>query len=269
MNIDWKTILYCIIVAAISVLLYNVIAHSFKKAKTLHVKFCGQLLKLFVIILGLSLILKNFPAYQKFYSTILTSSSLLVVVLGFAFQTSLSDIIAGLFISLFKPFEVNDRVTLKTQNITGIIESITLRHVVVKTFTNSRLVIPNHVANEEIIENNHIEHKKSANFLDVMVDYGCDLQKAKRILKEIIQNHPKTINPDGNKEDDFVYVYTRELADSGIWLRANVWTEDVNTNFKVCSEIRDELLKRYNEEGIKIPYPHTEVIVEAKPISNI
>ena len=35
MNIDWKTILYCIIVAAISVLLYNVIAHSFKKAKTL------------------------------------------------------------------------------------------------------------------------------------------------------------------------------------------------------------------------------------------
>lgn len=262
MNENLKLLVYIASVIVISFIAFNVSGKLFQKANTLHIKFCGSLVKLLIVILGATLILRNFPSYQKFYKTILTSSSLLVVVLGFAFQTSLSDIIAGLFISVFKPFEVNDRVTLKTQNITGIVESITLRHIVVRTFTNSRLVIPNHIANEEIIENNHIEDTRSANFLDVMVDYDCDLEKAKQILKEIIENHPDTINPNGDKKKDFTFVYTRELADNGIWLRANVWTKNVDVNFKVCSEIRDELLKRYKQENIKIPFPHTEIVWE-------
>lgn len=257
-----KTLIYIAIVIATSVILFQVCNFLFKKSKKLHIKFFGSLIKVIICIAGIVLILNLFPSYQKFSDTILTSSSLLVVVLGFAFQTSLSDVIAGIFISVFKPFEVNDRVILKTENISGIVETISIRHVVIRTFTNSRLVVPNHIANEEIIENNHIEDTRSANFLDVSVDYDCNLEKAKQILKECIENHPDTINPDGEKTKDYTYVFTRELGDNGIFLRANVWTKDVESNFKACSEIRDELLKRYKEENIKIPYPHTEIIQE-------
>lgn len=205
-------------------------------------------------------ILNLFPAYQRFSDTILTSSSLLVVVLGFAFQTSLSDVIAGIFISIFKPFEVNDRVVFKTENITGVVESISIRHTIIRTFTNSRLVVPNHIANEEIIENNHMEDSRSSNFIDVTVDYECDLEKAKEIIRKCIEEHPDTINPEGEELSNYTKVFTREFQESGIALRASAWTKNVDTNFAACSDIRDNIIKEFKKNDIKIPYNYIEII---------
>ena len=217
-------------------------------------------MKFAIVVACITIILRQFPSYQKFSDTILMSSSLLVVVLGFAFQTSLSDIIAGVFISMFKPFKINDRIILKSQNIAGTVENVTIRHTIIKTYTNSRLIIPNHIANNEIIENNNITDTRSSNFVDIQIDYESDVEKAKEIFRNVIEKHPDTINPTGDEENGYTYIYTRELAESGIVLRASVWTNDISTNFKACSEIRDELLKEYRKNNIKIPYPHTEIV---------
>ena len=71
----------------------------------------------------------QFEAFQKFSETLLMSSSLLVVVLGFAFQTSLEDFIAGILISIFKPFNIDDRITLTGMNVSGYIENITINNI--------------------------------------------------------------------------------------------------------------------------------------------
>lgn len=257
--LEVNEIIYIAVIAICSIILGYFFKIVFKRSKKLHLKFLGSFLQTALIIIGLVIILNRIPAYQKFSDTVLMSSSLLIAVLGFAFQTPLSDIVAGIFISLFKPFEVDDRVTLKSQNITGIIESISIRHTVIRSFTNSRLIIPNHIANQEIIENNNIRDSRSANFLDVQIDYDSDINEAKEIIKKIIDEHPLTIKVDDNGEPNKTYVFTREFADNGIWLRANVWTKDVSSNFIACSEIRDEILKQFKENNIVIPYPHVEI----------
>ena len=207
-------------------------------------------------------ILNNFKGFQTFSATILTSSSLLVVVLGFAFQSALTDFIAGIFISFFKPFDINDRITLKDQNITGTIENITIRHTVIKTFTNTRLIVPNSIMNQAVIENSHMVDPRSSNFIDVLVSYDTDIDKAKEIIKDCIESHPLTINVNGPEKRDYTYVFTREFGDSGIWLRASVWTSTVDENFKTCSEIREAIIKDFRLFNIEIPYNKLDVNIK-------
>lgn len=258
MNI--KEIIIVISIAVGSLLLGYISKITLRKSKKLHLNFLGSFLQTAFIVLGIVLILNKFPSYQKFSNTVLMSSSLLVAVLGFAFQTPLSDIVSGIFISLFRPFEVGDRVTLKTENITGIIESISIRHTVIKSFTNSRLIIPNHLANQEIIENSNIEDSISANFLDVTVSYESDISKAKDIMKNVIIEHSLTLNEDDADSRFDTFVYTRMFGENGIELRASVWTKNVSDNFLACSDIRDAIIKEFKNNNIAIPYHRMEII---------
>lgn len=260
-NFDIWILLRIGIICMFSFLSLKIINKTFKKHdKRIHMKFLKSFLQVLVGIISIVCILNNFEGFQKFSDTILTSSSLLVVVLGFAFQTSLSDFIAGIFISVFKPFEINDRITLKSSNIAGTIEDITIRHTVIKTFTNSRLIIPNSIMNQEVIENNHMTDTKSSNFMDVQVSYDTDLDLAKKVLKDCIESHPETINPDGEKTNGYTVIFVREFAESGIYLRGSVWTENIDINFRVCSEIRENIIKEFRKYKIEIPYNYINLI---------
>jgi small-conductance mechanosensitive channel len=262
---DLKLIIQIVIICFLTFLALFFIKKVFKRNQDkIYLKFTKSFLQVFVCIVAAICVLNNFEGFQTFSATILTSSSLLVVVLGFAFQSSLTDFIAGIFISFFKPFDINDRITLKQQNISGTIEDITIRHTVIKTFTNSRLIIPNSIMNQAIVENNHMTDARSINFMDVLVDYDTDIDKAKEIIKDCIESHPDTINLNGNEDKDYTYVFIRELGDNGVSLRANVCTETVDINFKTCSEIRESILKKFKENNIKIPYNYMEVIHSKK-----
>lgn len=260
-NFDFWILIKIGIICIFTFLALKVINKTFKTYdKRIHMKFLKSFLKVLVGIISIVCILNNFDGFKHFSDTILTSSSLLIVVLGFAFQTSLSDFIAGIFISVFKPFEINDRITLKSSNIAGTIEDITIRHTVIKTFTNSRLIIPNSIMNQEVIENNHIIDAKSSNFMDVQVSYDADLDLAKNVLRDCIEKHPETINPDGDSDSGYTTIFVREFADSGICLRGSVWTENIDANFRVCSEIRESIIKEFRKYKIEIPYNYVNVI---------
>ena len=258
-KIETNLLVQIIIICLITFILLKFINKIFKTPDKIYLKFIKSFLQVFICIVALICILNNFQGFQTFSATILTSSSLLVVVLGFAFQSSLTDFIAGIFISFFKPFDINDRITLKDKNISGTIEDITIRHTVIKTFTNSRLIIPNSIMNQAIIENNHIIDPKSGNFMDVIVSYDTDLDKAKQIMVNCIESHPETININNTEEQNYTYVFTREFLDSGISLRATVWTKTVDDNFRVCSEIRDSIIKEFRKNKIEIPYQKIDV----------
>ena len=260
-NFDFWILIKIVIICIFTFLALKIINKTFKTHdKRIHMKFLKSFLKVLVGIISIVCILNNFDGFKHFSDTILTSSSLLIVVLGFAFQTSLSDFIAGIFISVFKPFEINDRITLKSSNIAGTIEDITIRHTVIKTFTNSRLIIPNSIMNQEVIENNHIIDTKSSNFMDVQVSYDTDLDLAKNVLRNCIEKHPETINPDGDADCGYTTIFVREFADSGICLRGSVWTKDIDVNFRVCSEIRESIIKEFRKYKIEISYNYVNVI---------
>jgi len=70
----------------------------------------------------------------------LAGAGILAVAVGFASQAALSNIISGVFVVIFKPFRVGDR--LKINELTGVVEDITLRHTVIRDLENKRIIIP-------------------------------------------------------------------------------------------------------------------------------
>lgn len=244
-------------------ILYN---KFFKDKKQIHLKFFKNFFQAAIIIIGLYNLGMHFESFKTFSESLLTSSSLLVVVLGFAFQTSLEDFIAGILISIFKPFNIDDRITLQGLNISGYIENITIRHTIVRTFTNNRLIIPNSIMNKEVIENTHIVDPESSNFMDVMITYDSDVNLAKEIMANVICSHPSVIDTrtEEQKQKNIpqIKVFVRDLADSGICLRANVTTRDIDDNFSACSDIREALLKEFNNNEIEFAYPTQKVFTE-------
>jgi small-conductance mechanosensitive channel len=135
-----------------------------------------------------------------------------------------------------------------SSDIVGNIADITLRHTIVRTFTNTEVVVPNSVMNKSNIENFSLTDTKSSSFIDVSVAYEADIDLAMMILGKIVSEHPKYCGSHPVK------VFVRSLGESGVELRASMWTESIGENFEACSDVRYTILKEFSRNGIEIPY---------------
>lgn len=265
-GIELKTLITVMIILFFGWVLTRIIKLVFKhinKNNAIHLKFTKSILNGIVIVYTLYQAGIKIPSLQGFITTVLASTSLLVVVAGFAAQEALSNVINGLFISVFKPFEIGDRIHIVSNNIAGYIEDISLRHTIIRTFTNSRIIVPNSVMNKEMIENSHFKDSRASMWIDISIGYNSNIKKAKKIMASIIGNHPLYLDirtPEevaDNKEK--VAVLVRELGASGIVLRATVWTANIDDSFRACSDIREELKEAFTSNGIEIPYNKLDI----------
>lgn len=236
------------------------------KQEELHIKYIKKIVNALIIIYTIGLSITQIPTTGNTFSVLLASSGLLVTILGFAAQESLGNVINGLFISIFKPFEIGDRIKLVNNQITGFVEDITLRHTVIRTFTNTRLIVPNSVMNKEMIENSYYKEARAAMFLDVWVSYESDIRKAMDIMANIIYHHKLFLDTRTNPNDPPVRILVRELGESGVCLRATVWTETVDENFITCSDLRLSIKEAFDKNNIEIPYNHIKVVSDNKNI---
>lgn len=219
--------------------------------------FIFHIVRACIFLLGLLLCIGQIPQLSKVLSAVLAGSGILALALSLSAQESLNNIISGMFITLFKPFEIGDRVTMTSSGLTGTIEGITLRHTIVKTFTNTRVVVPNATMNKEIIENSNLIDPRVSSFVDVEVAYESNVELAMEIMAGVIGGHPFYWDVRTEEEmetEPKVKVYVRALEARGIALRANMWTKTVSENFEACSDVRLAIKRAFDKAGIEIPY---------------
>ncbi len=260
--------IFLLVVMFIAVNIVDVMFWPLRKAgkENITLSFIKLCIKAFiVIILGMK-ILGLIPGMDDFTSQILMSSSLIVVVLGFVFQEGLSNIVHGVIISIFKPFNIGDRVhvSIDGESITGYIQAIDLRHTIINNVMSaSRVVVPNSKMDLCVIDNYYYgkEHF-STNFMDISVTYECDLEKALKVLEEVILAHPMVKQTREEKHiTGPLNPMVRELGDSAIYLRAVVTTLTVEDNFQACSDIRRELVARFKADpDLDFAYPHLHLV---------
>ena len=203
------------------------------------------------------------PSLRAFSVTIFTSASILAVAIGFASQQAFSNIISGIFIVIFKPFRVNDRVKLN-DNYNGIVEDITLRHVVIRNFENKRVVIPNSIISNEILINSNMSDDYIREFIDMGISYDSDVKLAIKIIREEAERHPEFIDLRSLEEieanEPKVMVMLLNFGDSSVNLRAFVWAKDPPSAFKMHCELNLSIKERFDKEGIEIPFPHRTLV---------
>lgn len=232
-------------------------------------KFLRRAVVSLIYLVGFSIAIYAMPNMRALASSMLAGAGILAVAVGFASQHALSNIISGVFIVIFKPFRVNDRIILGTRS--GVVEDITLRHTIIRDFENRRILVPNTVISNEIIVNSDFADDKICKWIDLGISYGSDIDLARKIIREECLKHPLLVDPrtEEQKEAGDVLVPVRllTLGESSVNLRAWAWAKDNADAFVLGCDLLESIKKRFDLEGIEIPFPHrTLVYKDQRPV---
>ncbi|MDF1673679.1 MAG: mechanosensitive ion channel family protein, partial [Vicingaceae bacterium] len=234
-------------------------------------RFFKNAVSLIIWLIAIGGILSLTPKLKALAYTLFAGAGILVAVIGFAAQAAFSNIISGIFIVIFKPFRVGDMIKVGTLDY-GIVEDITLRHTIINNFENKRIIVPNAVIGSETIVNDSIQDTKVCKFIEVGISYDSDVDLAIKIIQEEAKKHSKCIdvrtpNQKQNGENQ-VNVRLMNFGDFSVNLRAYVWSDDPEAVYQMQSDINRAIKKRFDSEGIEIPFPYRTIVYKNDLPSN-
>ncbi|MBL7814914.1 MAG: mechanosensitive ion channel family protein [Saprospiraceae bacterium] len=221
-------------------------------------KFLSNALRGIIYSIGIMLAVREYPPLRAVAGSLLAGAGILAVAIGFASQQAFSNIISGIFLVIFKPFRVNDRLRVKDIYV-GVVEDITLRHTVIRDPENRRIIIPNSVIATEVIVNSDYNDGKICKYVEFNVSLKTDIDKAKRIIAEEIARHPKYIDPrkeEEKTEKPLVEVRLMRFTDFAMVLRGSAWATTNNAATDMQLDLLESIKKRFDAEGVEMPYPH-------------
>lgn len=220
--------------------------------------FLQNAVSFIVFICATLFIFYRVPELHTIGKTLFAGAGIAAAVIGFASQEAFSNIISGIFIVIFKPFSVGDYIKLLSNNQIGVVEDITIRHTVIKSIENRRIVIPNSVISREAIMNSSLTDQRIKINLEVVLIYETDIQRALDIMIEEAQKHPDFLDTRSETEKangiSPVVAKVVALEDNGVRCRAYVWAKDNDTAFEMKCDLLKILKERFDKEDIQISH---------------
>jgi small-conductance mechanosensitive channel len=226
-------------------------------------KFLRHAITATIYLTGFSLAVYHIEPLRALANSLLAGAGIMAVALGFASQAALANVISGVFIVIFKPYGVNDRITVK-DTLQGVVEDITLRHTVIRDFQNKRIVIPNSIISNEVVVNADLIDEKICYFFEAGISYDSDIKLAKRIIQEEALKHPSLLDNRTLEqiEEGVEQVMVRVISfgDSAVNLRAYIWAKDLSDGFVMHCDLLESVKERFDAGGIEIPFPHRTLV---------
>jgi small-conductance mechanosensitive channel len=174
------------------------------------------------------------------------------LAIALAAQDTLANMIAGFVIMIDRPYRVGDRIQLPSGEV-GDVAEIGLRSTRVLNFDNNFLVVPNAEMVKSKIVNYSYPQESIRAFVDVGVEYGTDIDKAKQTLLNLASNHSYVL------KDPAPEVFLIDFGQSAVILRLNMRTDDFKKKWPVETSIREQIYKAFANADIKIPLPQQVV----------
>lgn len=180
---------------------------------------------------------------------LLGAAGILGIAIGFASQTSVSNIISGLFLIAEQPFKVDDIITVG--NHSGFVTSIDTLSVKIRTFDNRFVRIPNEtIIKTEVINNTRFPIRRfNAN---ISVAYKEDISKVREVLLDVAEKNEYALS-----EPEPLVIFDMYGA-SSIDLLLLVWAPK-DEFIQLKNSINEEVKARFDKDGIEIPFPHVSL----------
>lgn len=185
---------------------------------------------------------------DKAVTSLLAGAGVIGLALGFAFQDISANFVSGILVGLRKPYKYGDHVA--SNGYEGIVERITLRNTVIKTFQGQEVLIPNKEMYQEPLTNFTTRRERRVD-LAVGVAYNDNLDEVEKITKDAISSIEGV---DNSRE---VGVFFTEFGSSSINLTVNFWLNvcDQPGFLGTRSNAIKALKKAYDKANISIPFP--------------
>ena len=176
-------------------------------------------------------------------------------IIGFALQDTLSNFASGMMILIYRPFDVGDFV--EGGGVTGRVDRMSLVNTTFKTLDNQVIIVPNNMIWQNVVVNVTAQRTRRVD-MTFGIAYDDDIDKAKAILKDAVDNHEACLDsPEPN-------ICVGGLGESSVDLYCRPWvrTDDYWPTYWELTEI---VKKRFDEEGITIPFPQRDVHMIPQP----
>ena len=171
------------------------------------------------------------------------------LAIGLALQGSLSNFAAGVLIVLFKPYKVGDFV--EAGGVAGTIEEVQIFTTILKSPDNKKIIVPNSQVMAGEITNYSANPTRRVDLV-VGCGYDDDLDKVRKVLEEVVAADPRIL------DDPETTIAISELGDSSVNFVLRPWV--LGTDYwPVYCALTEQVKKRFDQEGISIPYPQRDV----------
>jgi small-conductance mechanosensitive channel len=183
-------------------------------------------------------------------SVLLGAAGVLTVALGFASQTSASNIISGLFLIAERPFEPGD--VIEIDGLQGEVLDIDLMSVKLRTFDNLFVRLPNESLIKARITN---LTRFPIRRIDVPlgVAYDSDLSQVRRVLERVADQEPLVL-----EEPPTVFL-VKAFGESAVELVFSCWAARPDY-LAARAAVFERILESFREEGIEIPFPQRVIV---------
>lgn len=174
------------------------------------------------------------------------------VGIGFGLQKIASNYVSGFIILLDHSIRIGDLVTV--DNRYGTVTSITSRYAVIKGLDGTEAIIPNDtLITSTVLNHSYTNHELRVN-IPLQISYDSPLEKAMEIMQEEASKHARVI------QDPPPKVFLKNFGDNGIDLEVSAWINDPEEGQQnLRSEINLAIWRRFQQDGIEIPYPQRVV----------
>lgn len=178
----------------------------------------------------------------------------LAVALGL--QDTLSNLFAGVYVSLSKNIQVNDYIKLESGQ-EGYVKDIGWRATTIHMLPDNIIIVPNAKISQSIITNYYLPTKEIIVLVEVGVEYASDLERVERVTIEVAREVLKTVQGGVASFEPVVRFHT--FAESSVNFTVVLRGKEFVDQYLIKHEFLKRLHARYAREGIVIPFPSRTV----------
>lgn len=212
----------------------------------------------FILVIVISIYM-IFRSWNVDMTAWLASAGIAGIAIGFAAKDTLANLFSGVFILADTPYELGDYVVLDSGE-RGMVTHIGIRSTRLLTRDDVEITIPNAImGNTRITNESGGPHEKFRLRVKVGVAYGSDIDQVRDVLMEIALQDPsvcKTPEP---------RVRFRNFGGSSLDIELLCWIENPELRGRVLDVLNTTIYKRFNSEGIEIPYSKHDIFIKEMP----
>jgi small-conductance mechanosensitive channel len=184
-----------------------------------------------IILVGVAFAAAELPGVSRVATTVLASSAVLGLVVGFAARQTLANGIAGILLAITQPIRIGDLVTFEDE--TGEVEDVRLTYTYIRLDDGRRLIVPNERLASSSIANHTIQDPRVQAEASVWLPADADLDQAIELIA-----------------DDRVSASVAETDKEGVRLSATTWVDRPGDRGPVAAELRRRWLRLLREHGL-------------------
>lgn len=254
-NTLYGALLYGLVMAGLAWLLGRAVGLAFERisekpryiaADRTAIRFLGQLSQLVIYLFAFVIYAYLVPPLQKLGTAWLASVGVVSVVFGLAAQNTLGNLIAGISLLLYRPFNLGDRLQVQSPAglETGVVESLNLGYTILRTHDDRRVVIPNSLIASQTNINLSQTQERTLCSVPIRFCHQSDVDRAREILIELAKQNPKTLEVAGCP--------LTALGLSTVTLTVQAWCRTPIDAGALKNALLEAAMKRFGQEGIEM-----------------